>query len=253
MLAKGNEVSVYWIAIPPMAQTSLADRAIDWLDDEELRTYRSYRVEFKKMEFMTGRILMKSLLAERCSFPSPRRIRFRKNQYGKPLLDHARMKGEYPDNPGFNLSHTTLFVACAVLDSGEVGIDVEDIGRDNLNLMNGVFTEREIEYVESRVSAQEKREAFYEVWTRKEAYVKATGLGLTIPLRSFEVPFVECSDTQDGWTYFSDRLSEQYVISVAVKERAGVVWRRHLFEVDFNQLYESALTFTVPTEASLKA
>ncbi|QJD81943.1 4'-phosphopantetheinyl transferase family protein [Cohnella herbarum] len=242
MKANRNEVGVYWIAIPPKAQTSLADRAVDWLDDEELHTYRSYRVDFKKMEFMTGRILMKTLLAERCSLPSPRRIRLRKNQYGKPLLDHARMKGEYPDNPGFNLSHTTLLVACAIVDSGEVGIDAEDIGRDNSCLMNRVFTEREIGYVESRGSAQEKREAFYEVWTRKEAYVKATGLGLSIPLRSFEVPFLECSGTQDGWKYFSDRLSEQYVISVAVRESAGVVWRRHLYEVDFNQLYESALT-----------
>ena len=80
----------------------------------------------------------------------------------------------------FNLSHAGDYAA-AVFDEGEVGIDVEQVRRVNVNVMRRQFTAEENAYLLS------EPDAFLRLWTRKESYCKAVGEGLHLPLSSFDV------------------------------------------------------------------
>lgn len=96
-------------------------------------------------------------------------ITFEKNKYGKPyLLKYCDFQ--------FNISHAKDVIAIAISDK-PVGIDVEPIREAPLQVANRFFTESEVSYMKQTNNDRDKR--FYEIWTKKEAYVKYTGEGLS--------------------------------------------------------------------------
>lgn len=77
----------------------------------------------------------------------------------------------------FNISHTRNAILCAISLIGNVGVDIEKISLPNTDIMDYCFHNEEIEYV---VAAEKERAIrFFEVWTRKEAYMKKLGLGIS--------------------------------------------------------------------------
>lgn len=98
-----------------------------------------------------------------------------KNEYGKPYL--ARHPNFY-----FNISHTQNAIAIAISYT-EIGVDIERLRDPNQKIAHRFFTPNEVAYIETRNNA----ECFLEIWTKKEAYIKWQGKGLTIPLNSFDV------------------------------------------------------------------
>lgn len=103
-------------------------------------------------------------------------IKFDTNHYGKPLLKNYK-------NFHFNISHTHNAIAVAITDS-PVGIDLEKVKEVDLKIAKRFFTEREIDYI---ICGDNLAKRFFEVWTKKEAYIKYVGKGLSIPLKSFSV------------------------------------------------------------------
>ena len=123
-------------------------------------------------------------------------IVFRQNSYGKPYIIG------FP-NFHFNVSHSENLLVVLISDQA-VGVDVEKIRNPNIQIVNRFFTENEKDYVLSDPSLTTKR--FYEIWTRKEAYVKYLGKGLSHPLLSFDVL------NELGDNFFTFEL-DQYIIS----------------------------------------
>lgn len=123
-------------------------------------------------------------------------IVFGQNSYGKPYIIG------YP-NFQFNVSHSENLLVVLVSDQA-VGVDVEKIRNPNIQIVNRFFTENEKDYVLSNPSLTTKR--FYEIWTRKEAYIKYLGKGLSHPLLSFDVL------KEHGDNFFTFEL-DQYIIS----------------------------------------
>lgn len=104
-------------------------------------------------------------------------IEFDTNSYGKPHLINDQ---DYH----FNISHTHNMIAVAVSDK-PVGVDVEKIREFDLGIAKRFFTEHELNYINK--SQDNTYERFIEIWTKKEAYIKYIGKGLSIPLNSFDV------------------------------------------------------------------
>lgn len=106
-------------------------------------------------------------------------IIFKMNEFGKPY---------FPDNPDvhFNISHAGKRVACAICDNS-IGIDIEDIKPIDLSIAKRFFTDNEFEYIRVGENIDLKYRRFYSIWTQKEAYTKRQGMGLYIPLKSFDV------------------------------------------------------------------
>ena len=133
--------------------------------------------------FIIGRGALRVLLGEYMQV-DPSELRFRYNSYGKPFLDQKSGR----DLLYFNLSHSESIALFAVTLGREIGVDIECI-RSGLNYNR--IAERFFSPCEAaKLLAFPKciqEEAFFSCWTRKEAYVKARGQGLTIPLDRFEV------------------------------------------------------------------
>ncbi|UFJ43235.1 4'-phosphopantetheinyl transferase superfamily protein [Brevibacillus humidisoli] len=208
------------------------EQQFDLLSREERETYQRYRVEWKKVEFITGRILLKTRLAERLNV-KPREVQFVKNGYGKLFLDPSmRAEGLY-----FNLSHTKGMIVCVLSPWEQTGIDVERMVKDHFEVMSTVFVDEEIDYVQKRPSLEARREAFYLIWTRKEAVMKAAGLGFSLPPKSFYVP---CGDEQEGddrYQFYTYKLPPDFLCSVAVdSSHFSTPPRCQLRRLDFAQL-----------------
>lgn len=98
-------------------------------------------------------------------------------EFGKPYIQNH-------ENWHFNISHTDGIIVIAVSDK-PVGVDVERIRKADLRIAKRFFTEKEIAYIDELAEKQDER--FFEVWTKKEAYLKYTGDGLRVPLESIDV------------------------------------------------------------------
>ncbi|MBX9703152.1 MAG: 4'-phosphopantetheinyl transferase superfamily protein [Silvanigrellaceae bacterium] len=112
----------------------------------------------------------------------PQTIAYKNNQYGKPFLKNSRSKIQ------FNMSHSKDYAAYILALGCEVGIDIEwknkDIDVPELSSL--VLTENESTLF-NELSSDKKLNAFYEVWTKKEAILKAFGQGLSYPMNQIEI------------------------------------------------------------------
>jgi len=118
---------------------------------------------------LTGNILLMQLLAEAGL-----------NAYALNQVKYTEYQKPYFDNSvSFNISHSGDYVVCALSKINEVGIDVEEIKHISMDDFNGLFAPVEWNEV---VKSENKLNAFYTLWTKKEAFLKAIGCGLNQPL-----------------------------------------------------------------------
>jgi 4'-phosphopantetheinyl transferase len=140
-----------------------------------------FRLEPDRRRYLVGRALLRLLLGRYLAV-SPQALRFETTAAGKPHLAFGQRQLQ------FNLAHSGEYVLIAIADSRAVGVDVEEI-RDDFDAGEiaarffSLSEQRELEALTGRA----KIEAFFECWTRKEAYVKARGEGLSLPLDQFDV------------------------------------------------------------------
>jgi 4'-phosphopantetheinyl transferase len=142
-----------------------------------------YVVEHAKEQYVVARALLRTALS-RYADVLPDAWEFGSNSHGKPHI----IAPDIAPSLKFNISHTSGVIACAINCGREVGIDVEYIDgkHDYEDLVHLVLAEAEMIRL-NRLPPPERRERFYVLWTLKEAYLKAMGTGLSIPL--FELNF----------------------------------------------------------------
>ena len=106
----------------------------------------------------------------------------------EPVAYGEKGKPYLPVHPHihFNIAHSEKMVLVVFADV-EVGCDVEIIRQAEMPLAKRFFSPKEYEYVERQEGEEQKSEAFYRIWTVKESFLKATGLGMSLPMDSFEV------------------------------------------------------------------
>jgi 4'-phosphopantetheinyl transferase len=229
-------ISCYWVPIPAQVRLSSLTAGLAVLDAAERQTYERYRVDFKKVEFLTGRLLLKRLLAGHLN-TEPCAVRFIKNAYGKLFL-HPDLRGA---GLFFNLSHTDRLVACALSPFPFTGIDVELSTKPHFDVMPQVFVDDEIRFVQSQPTLRERLTAFYRLWTRKEAVMKATGKGFSLPPKSFTVPLTGGHARDGVYDYHTYELGPDYLCSLAyaysAPGQAGSVCTPPPSQVDFWDLF----------------
>jgi 4'-phosphopantetheinyl transferase len=178
----GTDEAQVWMATVPPDEASLAALARTLSPDERERAER-FRMSEPRRQFVSGRALLRQLLGA-CLNVESATLAFGYEPRGKPFLAQSAWDGDLR----FNLSHSGRMVAIALTRGREVGVDVESIQRleDWPLLAEQIFSPRELCELRSLPKTQQ-REAFFNGWTRKEAYLKATGEGLTDALPSVEV------------------------------------------------------------------
>ncbi len=179
-LLDGGEIHVWSIHIA--AWLPLLGTLGESLNPGERERAARFRFERDLHRFTLCRGLLRTLLGNYLSL-DPEEIALQLGPKDKPEL-----AAEIAPHLEFNLSHSdqaALFVFAA---GRRVGIDVERIHSrtDVMGLGKQVFTEPEIERL-SAAPEQEREDLFFTVWTQKEAFIKAVGLGLSAPLREITV------------------------------------------------------------------
>jgi 4'-phosphopantetheinyl transferase len=153
-----------------------------WLSEDERQRAERFRFPKHRSLFIARHGILRFILSTYLSLP-PQLLEFSCNDYGKPEVKNAPKAGL-----SFSLSHTNESAVYAVTLSRKVGIDIEHVRSDFecLTLAKQFFASQEVEALAS-FPADQQPDAFFRCWTRKEAFVKAVGLGLSLPLQSFEV------------------------------------------------------------------
>jgi 4'-phosphopantetheinyl transferase len=151
-------------------------------EDERVRAAR-FHFEKDRCRFVAARGALRAILGRYLRVP-PARLRFRYGPHGKPALA-AEFAGSGLE---FNVSHSHSLALLAVARGRALGVDVERLRADaaGREIAERFFSAYEVSALCGLPAARQPR-AFFDCWTRKEAYVKARGEGLSFPLADFDV------------------------------------------------------------------
>lgn len=212
-----DEVHV-WYADPAGARDRWESESC--LGAEELARYREFVKPRDRRLYLAAHTMLRGVLS-RYARSSPSEWRFGSSPDGKPRVDAPRGARWVH----FNLSHTQGLVACAVRRGAAVGIDVEDRGRpvEVMELARRFFAPAEVARLE-RAPAAARRVRFLEVWTLKEAYLKARGIGLSGELDDSEFWVDDQGGVRarlpgtEGWRFRHLRPTARHVGAVALRQ-----------------------------------
>ncbi len=143
---------------------------------------------------------------------------FSKGTKGKPKL----LSIPYID---FNFSHTRSAILCGVSTESAIGTDIEAISEPPYRVMNKVFHPHEIEFI-NQSSAEVRKDNFYKIWTRKEAYFKRSGIGISSSVT--ECDTLDLCVSNELYTWIQDK----YVCSVCA---------RNVSEIELIQVTENEI------------
>jgi 4'-phosphopantetheinyl transferase len=168
----------------PASQTAAdLEVAIAAMSGEERARAARFVFPRDRLSYQVAHGLLRLVLARQTGVAA-RDLAFSSSALGRPELQPG---GEGPGRVRFNLSHTRDLVGCAVTRDAEIGFDLERMmAPAPIDTAGRYFSPAERAWLSGQV-ADRQPEAFYELWTLKEAYLKARGLGLSLPLESFSI------------------------------------------------------------------
>jgi 4'-phosphopantetheinyl transferase len=148
--------------------------------DERARAAR-FRFSRERQYFTATRSLLRTILGGYLD-SDPKALRFQYSEKEKPLLTQS------PNHVEFNVSHSGDVALLAFARGRDVGVDVEQLREDfdHKAIARRFFSEQEQVQLTALAPA-DRYHGFFRCWTRKEAYIKARGTGLSLPLRHFDV------------------------------------------------------------------
>lgn len=225
-LTLANTVHIYQASLdPPQSQV---EQLAAMLSQDELERAIRFRFERHRNQFIIGRGILRTLLAHYLGI-TPGEVHFRYGLKGKPYLADVKP----PDSKGlkkpsgsearqslyiiqFNLAHAQNLAIYALTLAKRVGIDLEYLRSipEMEQIAAKFFSTRERETLQN-LPPDQKLEAFYNAWTRKEAYLKAIGEGLSHPLDQCEVTLAPGEPAQ--------------LIHIAGDESLAAHWSLHAF------------------------
>lgn len=219
----------------------VVERLCQLLSNDELQRAERFHFEKDRKHFITARGCLRVILSRYLGVSSAK-LRFSYGVNGKPRLvtSSAQKRTVY-----FNLAHSGCFALYALTCIGEIGVDVERIRPEftGEDIAKRFFSPVEVASL-NEVAAELRHEAFFNCWTRKEAFIKATGVGLSLSLDQFDVTLspnepakllrTRWDETEAArWSLKAIDVAPGYVAAVAVP---GHDWQLTFSDVDEGRL-----------------
>jgi 4'-phosphopantetheinyl transferase len=195
------------------------------LSNDERDRGERFRYPHDRLRYLLTRILTRCVLSGYTGI-SPEFLLFSCNPYGKPDIANELSKRA---GISFNVSHTPNLIVLAVSNNGALGIDVENFRfrRAPLEIANNTFSSDEATELRSLIG-EGRNIRFFQYWTLKESYIKARGMGLSIPLDLFSFAFAgdrinlhlksKLCDSASHWKFWQLKLKDDYLISVCSQQ-----------------------------------
>jgi 4'-phosphopantetheinyl transferase len=216
-----QDVHVWFRATDSLDEAAIA-AASSVLSDEERAQYRRFRFAHDARDYVAAHALLRHTLSLGGD-QTPAEWRFAKTPAGKPLLI-----AEDANRASFSLSHTRGMVACAVTSDAEVGVDVEWVDRevDAEGIAARFFAPAEAAQL-AGLKGDARRDRFFDLWTLKEALVKALGRGMAMSLRSLAFTVGPGGDIgldapdidPDAWRFALFAPSPRHRLALAVERQ----------------------------------
>ena len=182
-----------------------------------------------RRRYLITRALVRTVLSRYVCI-HPREWTFSTNAYGRPEIVNAQAKNA---SLSFNISHTHSLIVLGVTKRRAIGVDVENLRTREvpIGLADRYFAPQEAAVVAGAPSQQQQQYRFFEYWTFKEAYIKARGLGLSLPLDKFSFHYPddlavelairpELADDPARWQFWQFRPRSEYLVAICA-ERVG--------------------------------
>ena len=218
-----NEVHVWLESLAPNA--AQLRRAAEVLSEEELDRARRFVRNVDQDRYLLGHLKMREILADYVGVGA-RELRFATGEFGKPEL----VKEQNPKKISFNISHSGERLLLGIVREARIGVDIEEIRPESatLDVAERFFTANENRDLRT-LRGSEQVEGFFRCWTRKEAYLKALGCGLSVSPTDCEVTLLTDEelklvrrapfDNSTQWQIFH-RQDGNYIEAIAI-DRVG--------------------------------
>lgn len=233
-----DQVQVWYTYLDAVDPDEARRRCWSWLSPDEQARHERFRFDRHRHQYLVAHALVREMLA-RLLGPDPAAWQFRTVANGRPeiagpLTTERALR--------FNLSHTEGLVVCAATWEHDLGVDVEHLARRPVSegLPERYFSPPEVADLRALPAARQPR-VFFDYWTLKEAYIKARGLGLALPLDKFSyrlgtplsISFApEIDDDPASWQFAQCEPGPEHLISLAVRRGRSpdlaVRFRAHL-------------------------
>jgi 4'-phosphopantetheinyl transferase len=223
MSLESGEAHIWYAWTAACDTLALRDYYFSLLTDEERARHEAFAFDSLKLEYLVTRALCRTVLSAYAGVP-PTSWRFIANAYGRPEISEPAL----PARLHFSLSNARSLVALVVTGEGDAGIDVEDMAYrgDTLSIAHHYFSLAELRDLHA-LPRKRQLLRFFELWTLKESYIKARGMGLAIPLDQFSFHLQtmpiriafdpRLADTAADWQFQLYRPGRTHLMAVAVR------------------------------------
>lgn len=198
-------------------------------EEERGKEFRFYFPDDQR-RYLVTRAMVRTVLSRYLPAVDPRSWRFANNSYGRPEICNL---SSAECGLRFNISHTRGLIAIGVAHQRELGVDVENLRTRevSLDIADRFFAEPEVAEL-ATVPKRRQQDRFFEYWTFKESYIKARGMGLSIPLEQFSFHYPhergvhiaidpQLEDDASRWAFWQYRPTEEHLLAVCAERREG--------------------------------
>ena len=231
VVASEHNIDVWLAYYRDLVDEPLLSSYRELLTEEERRKEVRFYFADDQKRYLVTRAMVRTLLSRYIPSIAPADWRFSANRYGRPQI-------ETPDGKdsglSFNISHTRGLIALGVTGRRELGVDVENIvtRQVSIDIADRFFAPSEVAEL-STVPIDRQQDRFFEYWTFKESYIKARGMGLSIPLDQFSFHYPDeravgiaiepkLGDDASRWSFWQYRPTAEYLLAVCAERRDGV-------------------------------
>jgi 4'-phosphopantetheinyl transferase len=222
-----GRVDLWFTSLDRVHDESLLTHYRGLLTSEERQQEKRFYFERDQHSYLVTRALVRTTLSRYAPVPAAQWM-FQASAHGRPeiLNDHPLAR-----RISFNISHTRGLIVLAVTGGQAVGVDIENIRvrQVSLEVADRFFSPQEVLDLRAAPAAS-RPERFFHYWTLKESYIKARGLGLSIPLEQFSFHFPppagvgirfepQLEDDPARWRFWQLRPAAEFLAALCV-ERA---------------------------------
>ncbi|QDG94516.1 4'-phosphopantetheinyl transferase superfamily protein (plasmid) [Rhizobium sp. NIBRBAC000502774] len=223
-----DEIEIWLVDHDRLAPLAVLDRYRQILSKEEITQERKFRSQTDRLGYAVTRIAQRLLLSRYVGM-DPEALTFSRTSHGRPGLSCPPAERCGLD---FNISHDGTLTVFGLIKGGAIGVDVMTTPARSsyMNVARRFFCPVETEALDKLAEPLRARR-FMEFWTLKEAYVKACGAGLSIPLNSFyfvleepgKIDFFPQSPSHDisiSWNFWQFRPAPEVLIAICVRQES---------------------------------